>query len=129
MPRLPVIERSLAPADHRVCARLEVKICLRPHRLHDIHDRRKILPRVASSLPCGELRHSKSSGRIPRSIVLPRKLPRPDLPIRGGKETSIAPPSISEKRDNRLPPSSVPLMKFIGGLPKKPATNKFTGSL
>ena len=45
-----------------------------------------------------------------------------------GKATLLVPPSASEKRNVSPSALSVPVMKFIGGLPRNPATNRFTGS-
>ena len=41
MTRLPVIESALAPANDGVRAGLQVEICFRAHRLHDVDDGRK----------------------------------------------------------------------------------------
>ena len=116
-------KRPLAPANHRVGSRLQIEIRLRPHRLDDVDNCRETGRYRSSAAENWAI--SMSSGRMPSSIGFPTNSRR--RPFAAARRTWIVPPSISEKQEPSRSCFRVPLMKFMGGLPRNPATNKVHG--
>src|SRR6476659_8205922 len=122
MTGLAMIENALTPAHDGVRAGLQVQIRLRSHWLDDVHDRLKPRGRISRfrKLSTFEVfrpnpkqhwfaRNSRACGR-------------------SANRTWIVPPCISLNTMASRSCFNSPLMKFIGGLPRNPATKRLSGS-